>query len=125
MYRSKSTHVYAQIDHPTQSKFTNSQFVKLHKQCFHPSAEKLFNLLKIARSEEATIDTFQMLQDITKNFGPFQRIKTAPTRFRVSFGAENVRFNERVVVDIVHFDRRPILHIVGEGTRFSAASFFA
>ena len=41
----------------------------------------------------------------------------------MSFGAENVRFNERILLDIVTIDSKPVLHIVDEGTRFSAAKF--
>ena len=103
--------------------FTRSQLGKLHKQFFHPSAEKLFNLLKKARLEETTAEALRILQDLSKRCDPCKRIHTAPTRFRVSFGAENGRFNERVLLDIVTIDGKPVLHIVDEGTRFSAARF--
>ena len=46
LLRSKSGHVYVEMDCSTSMMFTKSQLTKLHKQFFHPSAEKLFNLLK-------------------------------------------------------------------------------
>ncbi len=54
-----------------------------------------------------------------------QRILTAAVSFRVSFGAEDVRFNERVFIDIIYIDVSPVLHMVDEGTRFNAASFLS
>ena len=123
LYRSKSGHVYVEMDCSTTVMFTRSQLGELHKQFFHPSSEKLFNLLKRARPEETTPETLQTLQDLSKRCDPCQRMHTAPTRFRVSFGAENVRFNERILLDIVTIDSKPVLHIVDEGTRFSAAKF--
>ena len=41
----------------------------------------------------------------------------------VSFGTENARFNERIMMDIIYIDSMPILHIVDESNRFSAARF--
>ena len=59
LYRSKSGHVYVEMNCSTIVMFTRSQLGKLHKQFFHPSLEKLFNLLKRARPEETTPETFQ------------------------------------------------------------------
>ena len=46
-----------------------------------------------------------------------------PTRFRVSFGAETVHFNERILLDVTYVDGKPVLYIVDEGMRFSAAQY--
>ena len=37
--------------------------------------------------------------------------------------AENITFNGSIMMDILYFDRDPVLHILDEGTRFSAARF--
>ena len=63
------------------------------------------------------------LEELSKRCDPCQRIQKAPTRFSVTFGAENVRFNERLLMDIMYIDGKPLLHIVDEGTNFSAARF--
>ena len=123
MLCSKSGHVHIEMDCSSSVMFTRSQLGKLHKQFFYLSAEKIFNMLKKARSEEATTETLEILQDLSKRCDPFQRIHTAPTRFRVSFGAKNVCFNGRILLDVVTIDGKPVLHVVDEGTHFSAARF--
>ena len=36
-------------------------------------------------------------------------------------GHENVRFNDRAYVDVMYVGSKPVVHIVDEATRFSAA----
>ena len=121
--RASSKHAYAKMSFSFGTFFAKSQLWKLHKQFFHPSAQKLFNLLKKARPEEATPETLSVLDDLTKRCDPCQRVQNAPRRFRVSFGAENVRFNERILLDIMYINGNAILHIVDDGTHYSAARF--
>ena len=123
LFRSKSNHVYAKIEMPINAHFSRAQLVKIHRNMHHPTAKKLFNLLLKSRPEEATPDTLKVLQDISKRCDPCQRIATAPVRFRVSFGAENIRFNERILLDIMYLSGDPVIHIVDDGTRFNAAYF--
>lgn len=123
LVRSKSGHVYVPFNYASRNYFTRTQLEKLHQQFFHPSATRLFNLLKRARPEDATPETLDILRDISKRCDPCQRIRPAPTRFRVSFGTENARFNERIMMDIMYIDSSPVLHIVDEGTRFAVARF--
>ena len=108
---------------PVRAYFTRTQLNYLHKQFFHPSATKLYNLLKKARPEEVTPETLSILEDISKRCDPCQRITNAPNRFRVTLGAENVKLNERLQLDVMFLDGKPVLHIVDEGTKFSAARF--
>ena len=108
LFRSRNNHVYAEMDCSTSVMFTRSQLAKLHKQFFHPSAHKLFNLLRRARPEEATPETLATLQELSKRCDPCQRIQNAATRFRVSFGAEHVKFNERILLDIMYINGKPI-----------------
>lgn len=51
-------------------------------------------------------------------------VNTAPKRFRVSFGAEKLRFNEKILIENFQIDVKQVLHIVDEGTGFSAVRFF-
>ena len=125
LLRSRSRHVYAEMDFTPSTFFTRAQLTKIHRQFFHPSAEKLFKLLHRARPDEATPEALKILKDIGKRCDPCQRIQNAPKRFRVSFGAENVRFNERILLDIMYLEGKPVLHIVDEATRFSAARFLS
>lgn len=106
-HRSKCGHIYVDMDCSPSVMFKNN----LHQQFFHPSAEKLFNLLKRARLEDTSSETLEILRDFSKCCDPCQQIHDVPTRFRVSFGANNVRFNEQILLDIVTIDSRPVLHI--------------
>lgn len=112
LFRSKGNHVYAETYCPTNVLFTRSQLHKLQRQFFHPYREKLFNLLRRSKPEETSPETLTVLQDLTKRCDPCQRIQSAPTSFRASFGAENVHFNERILLDIVSIEEKPVLHIV-------------
>lgn len=121
MWRVASNHLYVGVGAPHQTCFTKAQLMKLHKQFFHPSSQKLFNLIKRARPEMATPEILQTIMELSRRCDPCQRIQLAPYRFRVSFGTENIRFNERVLMDVLFLNSKPVLHIVDEGTRFSAA----
>ena len=95
----------------------------MHKNFGHPSADKLFNLLKISGTEVVDSSTRQKLKEIVATCEPCQRIKNAPLRFRVPMGYANIRFNARVYIDIMYLDGRPVLHIADEATRFSTVRF--
>lgn len=84
----------------------------------------MFNLFKRARLEQATTETSQILKEISKRCDPCQGIQRGPDRFRATIGAENVRFNERIVLYIMALHEDPVLHTVDDETHFSAAHFF-
>ena len=65
LLRSKSGYVYVEMDCSTSMMFTRSRLTKFHKQFFHPSAEKLFNLLKRRRPEETSFETLEVLQELS------------------------------------------------------------
>lgn len=123
LVRADSKHLFAQLQMPQITRFSRVQLQKLHRQFFHPSTEKLSNLIKKARPEHATPETRQELEEITARCDYCQRIQNAPLRFPVSFGADNIRFNERILLDIMYIDGDPVLHIVDDGTHLSAAKF--
>ena len=116
-------HLYAQMSFPCFTFYTAAQLEKLHRQFAHPSAGKLYNLLKRAGLEAVDAKTLERLEEIVSRCEPCQKIRNAPLRFRVLIGHENVRFNARAYIDIMYLDGRPVLHIVDEATRFSAARF--
>ena len=114
-------HLYAEMLFPSCMFYTAAQLKRFHLQFAHPSAGKLYNLLKKAGLEAAYARTLETLEKIVAECEPSQRIRNSPLRFRVAMGHENVRFNSRVYIDIMYLDGRPVLHIVDESTRFSAA----
>lgn len=108
---------------PLSTHFIRAQLVKVQRNFFHPNVSKLLNFIKRAWPEHATKEMRSILDDITKRYDPFQSIKPGPHRFRVTIGTENLRFNERVMMDIMYLSSSPVLKIVDEGTHFSAACF--
>ena len=123
MWRSRSRHSYVPIHFSIAVHFTRTQLHKLHKKFSHPSADKLYNLLKRSRPEDTSPKTREILEDLTRRCHQCQNYRHGPTRFRVSFGSEDVRFNERVMMDIMYIGTSPVLHVVDGETEFSAASF--
>ena len=119
--RPKSNHVFTQTCFLPKIYSTRAQLWKLHWQFFDPSAQKLFNHLRRARPEEATPETLNTLRNLSKRCDLCERIKNAPTRFRISFGAETVRSNAIVLLDVIYIDGKPVLHIVDEVTHLSTA----
>lgn len=118
------THVYAPLLFPSiYSQLSRHQLYKLHKNFFHPSVEKLLNLIRSAHRDDAHAETRRILQDLSARCDPCQRIKTSPKRFRVSFGTENTVLNERVLIYIIYIESDPVLHIVYDSTHFSAVIF--
>lgn len=116
-------HIYVAFSFPSCVYFSITNLQKIHRQFAHTTVDKLYQLLKRARPEETTAETFEILKDLVKRCDPYQRIQNAPTRFRIRFGAEIIRLNERLLIDIMYFDGKPVQHIVDEGTHFSSARF--
>eukprot|EP00180_Rhodochaete_pulchella_P004061 Plantae.Rhodophyta-Rhodochaete_pulchella.ctg74856.p1 GENE.Plantae.Rhodophyta-Rhodochaete_pulchella.ctg74856~~Plantae.Rhodophyta-Rhodochaete_pulchella.ctg74856.p1 ORF type:complete len:209 (+),score=12.17 Plantae.Rhodophyta-Rhodochaete_pulchella.ctg74856:155-781(+) len=117
-------HLYVAMSIKTSNvNFTTSQLLKLHRQFSHASAEKLYNLRRKARPEDTPPDTLRRLKELSRRCDTCQRIANAPTRFKVSFGADNIAFNEKVLLDVMYLEGKPVLHLVDDGTHFSAARF--
>ena len=116
-------HIYAPLKFLRCTFCKLSQLLKMHRQFAHPSAEKLYNLLKIAGLGAVDSSTLHQLKEIVASCEPCQRIKNVPLRFRISMGHANARFNAQAYIDIMYLDRRPVLHILDEANRFSAANF--
>lgn len=109
LYRSRKNHVYAERGRPAEVLLTRSRLHKVQRQSFHPSPEKLFNLLPRPRTEETSPDVLEILQHLTRRCDPCQRIQYTSTQFCLSSGAENVLFNEQILHDIVTIDETPLL----------------
>ena len=67
-------HIYAAIDCPHELFFTKAHLLKMHRSFLHPSAQKLYNLLKRARPENATPETLESLKELTRRCVPCQKI---------------------------------------------------
>lgn len=101
--------------------FSWTQLQKLHRQFCHPSAARLYQILQKTWPEDVEASTLDILNDLTRRCVPFQRVQSAPTIFRVSFGSEIVQFNGLVVMGIMYLNYWPVINLVDEGSLFSAA----
>lgn len=68
-------------------------------------------------------ETQRQLKELGRRCDPCQRIQAGPTRFKESFRAEHVKFNDSFMMDILHLDGKLPPHIMDEDTDFSAAMF--
>lgn len=125
LYRHSNKNVYAQIGDRTAVGllFTLSYLISSHRHVFHPSLDKLLNLLRKACPEEVTSELKVVWFDIIKRCDHCERIPNASYHFCVLFETYQVRYNERIMVDITTLDGKKLVHIVHDGTQFSAASF--
>ena len=65
----------------------------------------------------------KVLTKISIDCKKFLKYAQAPRRFRLTIGAEKLRFNHHVAIDTIFINKKPILHMVDEATHFSAACF--
>lgn len=97
------------------------QLSRMHPRFFHAGASELFNLIKRPRPEWVTSETLATLKDISKRCNLCQRIQRAPSRFCMTLGVENLRYNKSIIIYIIYINGDPILHIVDETTCFRDA----
>lgn len=107
--------------------FTKYELYRLHRNFFHPSAAKLYNVLKRGFEEKCTPDVKRMLNKITEECIRCQQ-KSNPHRFKVSLPDDKIIFNGIVALDLMWLDVRrkrkaPVLHIVDTHTHFQNAVF--
>ena len=57
LIRADSNHLFASLQMPSITWFSRVQLNKLHRQFFHPSPDKLFNLFKRAHPDHTTSET--------------------------------------------------------------------
>jgi len=117
-------HIYLEWEDLYVTMFSSAQLRKLHRQFFHPSADKLYNLLRRSRPGEANEETRAMLKEITESCHPCQMMARKPITFTVGSAKDpDITFNREVALDILYLNGRPALHIIDIDTHFHAATF--
>jgi len=116
---------YTTIDNAVpESLLTETELRQLHRRFGHPSARRLANLLKRTPHEF----DIRALEHLTKLCKQCQLHSDTPKRFKFTLKDEDdVCFNHTIIVDLFYLDdveqKKPVLHIVDEATRFQAAHF--
>ena len=98
---------------------TSAELSRLHRRFGHPSIERLHALLKRAGQE---VDK-KSIERLTKFCSYCQKHSKSPGRFKFRLADETLDFNHSIYVDIMYIDSMPVLHVIDEATRFTAARF--
>ena len=102
--------------------FTRRELLKMHQALYHPTATRLFKLIRRAQPSRATAQVLRDLQDVTRSCEPCQENSTGSHRFRVALPPPRIRFNHTVALDLMWLCKVPILHVVVDvQTHFQAA----
>jgi len=117
----KLGHMYVEWDF-SSALYTKSELQKFHRHFYHPSVNKLFNLIGRAKPEDATPETRKLLEDISKACATCQRFTPKPQSFQVSV-PKGIVFNQDLALDLMFLDSMAVLHVVDTQTHFSSAIF--
>ena len=103
--------------------YTEKELRTIHRSFGHPSVSSTYKLLKRASNEPLAEDVKPNLRKLA-NECKICRVNAAiPRRFKLTVGSDELRFNNRIYVDTMFIEGRPVIHIVDESTHFSAAAF--
>lgn len=110
------------IKWPSRVNYTEAQLRKLHRHFMHPSASKLYALLKKIDPTELSKDTLKTLKEIQLHCEPCQIIDRKQLSFQVGTASTDaIVFNREISLDLMKLGGRTALHIVDTGTHFGAA----
>jgi hypothetical protein len=99
--------------------FTATELRWLHRCFGHPTAERLYSILKRAGHENVHRESIEYL---TKYCAQCQKHGKSPGRFKFTLRTdEDPVFNYCILVDVMYIDGDPLLHIIDEATRYQAA----
>eukprot|EP00171_Calliarthron_tuberculosum_P023580 IDg23580t1 len=104
--------------------FTKTELQRLHRAFYHPSDEKLLNLMRRAKPKQAETHDAKLLKEISKKCDTCQKFGPKPNRFQVTLPKEeDLVFGEELSMDLMNIRGNKILHLICTSTRFSAAVF--
>lgn len=107
----------------TRAFYSENQLTRLHRALYHPSATKLYALLKRADPDKLPADTRDVLEKISRACKSCEKFEDAPSSFKIRFPDE-VMFNRELRIDLMYLEgRKAVLHVVDAGTSFQSAVF--
>lgn len=102
--------------------YTVAEAEKLHRSFGHPSTQKLAAMLEKADPAEVS-SLRKMLDDIRRQCITCQTLSQKPQRYRLAATDPEACFNSEILCDIMYIRKKPVLHIVDEATKLTAAAF--
>jgi len=101
---------------------TTTELARVHRHCAHPHPDRLFAVLRQAKDPHATAETRAQLAEVTAECQVCQRLARALSRFRMALPTQDIVFNRTVLLALMYFDGKPVLHVVDKDALFSAAT---
>jgi hypothetical protein len=96
----KNGHLYLCWDNTHVVNYSRTKLDRLHRRFFHPSAEKLWNLLNSAYPDAMCSDTLSLLKEISSSCEACLRYSTAPISFQLRMQDE-IAFNKELELDLM------------------------
>ena len=90
---------------------------------FHPTATKLYNLIRLSRPYDEQKGLRQFLYELSSSCDTCQELSTGPTRFKVSMLTDNILFNHEVAIDLLWLSKQPVLQVIDIHRCFNHAAF--
>ncbi|KHJ30393.1 hypothetical protein EV44_g3899 [Erysiphe necator] len=97
---------------------TETELRRLHRRFGHPSAQRLYTILKPSGHNEVDKKNIDYLN---KFCNYCQKNKGPPQRFRFKIQEKDIQFNHSINVDIMYIENNPILHTIDDATSYQAA----
>ena len=102
--------------------YSRKQLIKLHRHYRHPTADKLYAILKRVNPNKVNTETLQILKDIQMKCSPCAKFSRKPLSFQIgNIDTNEIVFNKEIAMDIFWIEGTPVLHVIDLGTRYSAA----
>lgn len=98
------------------------QNLRLYRRFLHPSTVQFYKLLRQAEPECLEQETKSLIEEITKACGTCAEISDRPITFSVRT-PDDIRFSQELLIDMLYFNNRPMLHVIDRGTPFSPAKY--
>lgn len=103
--------------------YTEQELRTLHRSFDHPSVEVLEKLLDGATGSRLERSTMDSVEEIKINCTICRKTATDPSRFKLTVGSAELKFNHSVQVDTMFIHRPPVLHMIDEATHFCTTRF--
>lgn len=105
--------------------FTEQDLRNLHRRFGHPNVQKLSNVLICTTGKKIAPQTFHILRQIQKHCKYFQRYGGKHQHLKFNLRDDTLAFNHSIYCDILTIDKRPVIHVGDEATRFQATQRLA
>lgn len=103
--------------------YTRTELKKLHLHFHHPSAGKLYNLLKRTDPDNTDSSVKDVLKQIGKACTNCAKYYSSPFRFRASISPDELVFNMELATDLKWLSDRPFIYIKDTHTLYQTSDF--